>query len=303
MTARDAVVVLGMHRSGTSLVTGLLSKLGLYLPGASTLYAPTEFNPRGNQEVMELTATNERLFAAFDGEWSAPPELAEDFADDPRAQALVGEASAAFRRNFPSRPWLWKDPRLCLLLPYWERLLAVRPMIVLVVRNPLETADSLARRDRFHPAHSVALWECYHRAALRSAAGHWVLPTTYERVLADPVAWLAAARERFADAGLQLNDPGDAAAEFADRSFRHSAYDSDDLRRSSSVSDEQQRLYEQSCALTDCVTDFEPPDLPPPTGWAAALLAERRTARAQARRWRNAANAPLWRRALRRLHR
>ena len=55
------VVVLGMHRSGTSMVTGLLSRLGLFLPEVETLYAPTEFNPRGNQEVMELTAMNERL--------------------------------------------------------------------------------------------------------------------------------------------------------------------------------------------------------------------------------------------------
>ncbi|MEM7200415.1 MAG: hypothetical protein AAF628_09140 [Planctomycetota bacterium] len=278
----SSVVVLGMHRSGTSLVTGLLGRLGLFLPSASDLYAPSEFNPRGNQEVMELTAMNERILHALGGEWSAPPLLSSGWLDEPAVAALREPARAVFDRFMGTRPWVWKDPRLCLLWPFWQQLLDEQPLMLLVVRNPLETANSLRRRDDFDECVSVALWERYCRGALQAAQGQWVAATTYEAVLEDPDGWALRAREQLAGAGLGLPDSerSPPASQFAERSFRRTSHTRDELATSPWVSGEQLALYDTLCALPEVSDPFAGAgDAGPCTAWATALLEERRRGR------------------------
>src|ERR1700690_93442 len=62
-----ALVVLGMHRSGTSALTGMLHHLGVAL--GSRLMAASPDNPRGYWEHSDIVATHERLMAALGWGW------------------------------------------------------------------------------------------------------------------------------------------------------------------------------------------------------------------------------------------
>src|SRR5215218_2639823 len=163
-------IVLGMHRSGTSALTGLLDGLGFYAGPEESLMGADDHNVRGYWELGEVQAFNEELLEVLGGSWTNVLEI------DPRrlgksvragflsrARSLVGHLNSY-------GPWVIKDPRLCLLLPFWRDLLE-RPLCILVHRNPLSVARSLARRDGLPILVGIALWEYYNLAALAASQG------------------------------------------------------------------------------------------------------------------------------------
>jgi hypothetical protein len=168
--ALEGVVVLGMHRSGTSLVTRLVSLLGLGLCREEDLLVGRKANPRGHWESSSMLAFNDRLLDELHASWFCPPLLQE-----PELERLLKrhgrEALARLHDTHREHPWVWKDPRTCALLPFWSTVLKGRAAYVLVLRHPLEVSDSLARRDGYSPALGLALWERYTREAMLGAAG------------------------------------------------------------------------------------------------------------------------------------
>lgn len=180
------VIVLGMHRSGTSAMTGALHELGLSVGDPDALIAAGRHNPRGHWEVKSLVFLNEMLLHELGGSWSAPPAV-----DRAEVAALVDTdwrtgALAAHTTRLPDAPWVWKDPRLCLLLDFWKGVLDEPPVIVLMLRSAHAVARSLLRRSEIEIPYGLALWERYTRTALASAAE---LPTWivhYEDLIADP---------------------------------------------------------------------------------------------------------------------
>src|SRR5215831_9341487 len=138
------VTVLGMHRSGTSAVTQLLHRMGLAAGRDRRLDRGGDGNPGGFWEVQALTRIDERVLRALGGEWSAPPELPSGWELDARLASIARSAIRTFARKMPlSEAWVWKDPRLCLLLPFWRSLNVQVAAHILIVRNPLEVALSL----------------------------------------------------------------------------------------------------------------------------------------------------------------
>ncbi|HEX3334204.1 MAG TPA: hypothetical protein VHS57_07670, partial [Acidimicrobiales bacterium] len=126
----DGVFVVGMFASGVELLGGALARLGLGGPHAEG--AP----------LAGLTASNDRLVEAASGSAEGPPdvtptELARQlaqFSDEARRQAgdlLPGGGAGA-------APWVWADPRLSLLAPFWSEALGVNPAVILVHRDPYE---------------------------------------------------------------------------------------------------------------------------------------------------------------------
>jgi GT2 family glycosyltransferase len=179
--ASGQIVVLGMHRSGTSSVAGLLARMGVW-PGSEQELLIGPDNPKGHYELAALHGACIARLAAAGGDWSHPP------GDAP------AEAIDAFRREFGAivdsfdkrRPWLVKEPRLCLLVREILPSLT-RPVFVHVVRDPLEVADSLAARDGLDRAHALSLWERYARQAFAGSRGWPRLLVGYAELLADPL--------------------------------------------------------------------------------------------------------------------
>ncbi|MBN8481072.1 MAG: glycosyltransferase [Xanthomonadales bacterium] len=180
--ASSQIVVLGMHRSGTSSIGGLLALFGAW-PGPHERLLRGDDNPKGHFEHGELHMACVRRLAAAGGDWRRVPD-----------GAPPGHAVDAFRREAGSvldtleqrRPWFIKEPRLCLvaneLLP-----LLTRPVFVHVSRDPLAVADSLARRDGMAPVDALALWERYTRAAFAASAGWTRVLVDYDELVSAPV--------------------------------------------------------------------------------------------------------------------
>ncbi|HSX59129.1 MAG TPA: glycosyltransferase [Tahibacter sp.] len=195
------LVVLGMHRSGTSCVAGLLQLFGAYAgePG-SFLRNPGE-NPRGFVERGDLHLACVAALRRRGGDWSSPLGWDEDAVPAARAQwradwRPIAAALAA------QAPWLIKEPRLCLLFGEIADLIA-QPVFVHVVRAPTPVAASVQRRDGLAPAHALALWECYNHAAAASAERGPRIVVDYHCLLQRPREQVRRLYDRLRDFGVQ----------------------------------------------------------------------------------------------------
>jgi hypothetical protein len=163
--ARVAVCVAGMHRSGTSAIAGLLHASGVLLGDRGSFLDPAADNPAGFWEDRRFVALNEAILRAQGGGWDVPPELAPGWERGNALLALRVEAAALLesRAVDPAGWWGFKDPRATLTYPFWK-LLDPHLRLVVCLRNPLEVAHSLTRRNGTSIAFGLRLWERYHRA-------------------------------------------------------------------------------------------------------------------------------------------
>lgn len=184
MTEADIVCVLGMHRSGTSLLTKVLNILGVALGPEEHLMPATKFNPRGFWEHEPLVKINDELLRRFGGTWRNLPALPVGWEGSPDLRDLADQARAIIQTDFGAAPlWGWKDPRACVTLPFWQRLLG--PMKYLVcLRNPVDVAHSLEHTMPF--AHGAWLWFAYLREVLIHTLGRSRLLVFYEDFIAEP---------------------------------------------------------------------------------------------------------------------
>jgi hypothetical protein len=274
------VFVLGMHRSGTSAVTRLISLLGLHTPPDEDLVQPSAKNPTGYWESESLVAFNERLLWAVDCDISCPIVLAPGWEHDARLDRLRADAPSAVRAVFPSEPWVWKDPRHCLAFAFWRSALAIDPVVVLVNRNPLEiTASALRVRGEQGKIYALALWERYLRQGLAQITGLPVLVADYPDVLSAPLAWCTQAHAFLEDAGVPAHAHRDAdVLEFIDTELRHTEFTRDTFLADADVSEAQRRLFLVLEELKGAHQRFATPDLPDETPTTEALLTERRRA-------------------------
>jgi hypothetical protein len=169
-TPSRQLVICGMHRSATSLVASVLAAAGLDIGGEVS--SPGLGNPRGHFEDPDFYRLHEEMLAAagrscftVDGESLAA--VAAGF--ERRARALVERRAG--------RPlWGWKDPRTCLFLELWDRVLPQAGYLFLY-RHPVDVLLSLWRRDadlelRRDPWLGVHAWETYNRRLLEFRDRH-----------------------------------------------------------------------------------------------------------------------------------
>ncbi len=200
------IVVLGMHRSGTSSIGGLLHLFGAWAgPEASLLKGPD--NPKGHFEHGELHMACLRRLAAAGGDWRTPPDEAPAFAVD----TFRREAADVLDTLEQRRPWFIKEPRLCLVVRELLPLLT-HPVFVHVVRHPAAVARSLARRDAMSATTALALWERYTRDAFDATRGWRRILVDYDALVASPVDTAHAMFDALVAAGVRgLARPDDAA--------------------------------------------------------------------------------------------
>ncbi len=157
---RRAVIVLGMHRSGTSAVAGTAVRLGL-APPLHPLPAAAD-NPSGFHESMAVVGLNHLLLRAAGCDWPDCLSFSPDLLDSAACAAAFNVSRQILRQEFPgAQAFLMKDPRLCLTLPAWLPALhavGAAVSVLLVVRHPEEVVRSLSRRDGLPEAVTAPLW-------------------------------------------------------------------------------------------------------------------------------------------------
>src|SRR5262245_56400184 len=158
---RRAVFVVGMQRSGTSALTGVLQLLGVEL-GGKLMPARAGVNDKGFFEHEEIFRVHDALLEAFGSSWDDFAPLPDGWWKDERAREFRLQLEEIVARDFSGAAiWGLKDPRLCKTLPLWRELLAARGVElcpVLIGRAPAEVVESLRKIRGFDPAKSRALW-------------------------------------------------------------------------------------------------------------------------------------------------
>jgi hypothetical protein len=161
---QTVICVAGMHRSGTSMVTRLLNLCGMELGAASDLLPPSPANPEGYWEHVWFKQVNSDILSRYGGDWDLVPELPSDWY---RAECLEPRRVEAADRfaSFTSPVWGWKDPCNSLTLRFWRRV-APAMKVVVCLRNPLDVAASLDRREGRSMRFGLGLWWQYNSRLL-----------------------------------------------------------------------------------------------------------------------------------------
>ena len=155
------VAIMGMMRSGTSLVARMLNLCGLYLDSPRHMIPPTDSNPTGHWELKEFMELNNQLLEKFGGSWDHPPRLIHGWEADKSLAGFYEKAGKIIRKRFRTQTlWGWKDPRASLTFPFWKNVL-FKMKSVICLRHPLDVARSLEARNGIPVAHGLHLWLHY----------------------------------------------------------------------------------------------------------------------------------------------
>jgi len=225
-TQRQAILVLGMHRSGTSALTRVISLCGAGLP--QTIMAPApDNNETGFWESRVLADFHDEVLAAMGSTWSDVRSLPKPWFESDAASIWRERLAALIDDEFATMPlFVVKDPRLCRLLPLWLPVLeagSIVPRVVIPLRHPLEVAASLQRREGFATGLGLMLWLCHMLAAERDSRGLPRSFVSYDEVLTD---WRGAMTRIGTDLGIdwQIGEATEAAiATFLSPDLRHHA--------------------------------------------------------------------------------
>jgi hypothetical protein len=196
------VLVLGMHRSGTSLLAQVLDRAGIKM--GDNLMPADEHNPDGYFEDLEIVTVHDRILVALDRAWGSVRStlpLPDDWQQHPEVIVARADLRAIVERRLRTCTAVWgfKDPRTCRLLPLWLQLLAEAcssPVLLLSNRAPAEVACSLEKRDGLPPRLGELLWLVHMLDVLHVAGDRVAVVVDWDRWLAAPqsqVASIAAA--------------------------------------------------------------------------------------------------------------
>lgn len=220
-----AIMVLGMHRSGTSAVTRCLNLMGVDL-GNKLLPAVEGNNTKGFWENAEVVAVHESLLAALGRSWCDARPLPKTWLASKAAQEAAVRIADLIQTGFGnSTLWAVKDPRLCRFVPLWRKVLAdlgIHASALLVVRHPAEVAGSLKRRDGLPEELSQLAWLEHFAEAEMGSRGLPRSIVSYDGLLSDWRGELTrAAADMDIDWPISATEAERAVAAFLDRGERH----------------------------------------------------------------------------------
>ncbi len=172
LTNRTAIIILGMHRSGTSSLAGSLQQKGLYL---GKVIEKSVYNPKGNRESPKIIELNDDLLQNNGGSWDNPPsKLNWDKYHELRRDEIIASIS-----NTQSGFFGFKDPRTLLTVDFWNGAFE-KSIYIASIRNPMSVALSLNSRNHIPIEKAFALWYHYNNILLRLAQSKPVMMLNFD---------------------------------------------------------------------------------------------------------------------------
>ena len=157
---RIAILVAGMHRSGTSALTRVLNIAGCDLP--ENLVKARRDNVAGFWESQSVADLNQEILASAGSSWDDWRPFPRDWYESPVAGEFRERAVTIVQSEFGgSRLFALKDPRVCRLMEFWIEIVGacgVRPLVVSPIRNPFDVASSLHVRNDIDPGIGQLIW-------------------------------------------------------------------------------------------------------------------------------------------------
>ena len=196
-----SILVLGMHRSGTSALTGALGLCGAWVGEERELTGANIENPCGFWERRDVRQICDRLLRTAGADWWK----VTNFDPEGIPHAVLAEERTRFAKVISSLDergtWVLKEPRLCLLLPALRELVS-NCVCLHIVRNPLEVARSLKVRNGFSISGGLALWETYNRHAVGGSENLPRVLVSHESLMLHPVETLDRIIGRLGELGV-----------------------------------------------------------------------------------------------------
>jgi hypothetical protein len=222
------IIVLGMHRSGTSALTRVLNIVGADLPAKLVNADPS--NKTGHWEPTRVVNLHKRMFADIFARWDDWRPLDPEWLRSPARLPYVSDMMRFLEEECgKSNLFLLKDPRICRLMPLWKEAFALVDMdlrVAMLARHPLEVAASLSVRNRIATGRALLIWLRHvldAEVASRDVTRSW---TSYSQLLGD---WRRTVRKIGREIGFEwprISDDAEAAVDlFLDASLRHHVED------------------------------------------------------------------------------
>lgn len=177
---KDLICVLGMHRSGTSMLCEILQGLGIYFGEHEDLYGGDKYNKDGYFELKEIRLIYDEIFKELHSSWRATSLIEENaFSSWGDREYYEGWLCNVLGTKLLEKtvPVGFKEPSTAVLLPLMKevfRRLGKKTKYAVMVRSPRETAASLRRREGMEQGQAIRLWLKYYISILKYTAGERV---------------------------------------------------------------------------------------------------------------------------------
>lgn len=225
---RKTIVVLGA-RSGTSALAGTLSLLGCATP--KHLMPANAANPKGYFEPQHIANMHDELLQSVNMHWSDWKKFPCSWFHSQEAEYFRRRLAARFEEDFGDAPLsVFKEPRLCRLIPLWEPIfvgLSVEPLFCFVERHPLEVAASLQARDGCSIDQALLYYLRNHLDAERSTRHRMRAFVQYDDLLRDWQKVINSIEERLCIRLRGTGDPFSTLSSFLEPNLRHYQRDDD----------------------------------------------------------------------------
>ena len=219
---KPIVVVLGMHRSGTSTATRILETMGVSL--GDNLIPPSRDNEKGYFEDLDVNGLNNEMLRYVGVEWHTSLIPDAGMIETLSNTRFFQRACDLLRVKANRCAILGiKDPRFSLLLPFWSRVfdcIGLSAKYIIVVREPLAVVQSVLKRDHYPPDHTLWVWMNYTLGSLSVTQAYPRLVVAYQNVLKN--AEKEATRiSRFLNLPIDQKAMEDFVKKFMDPSLNH----------------------------------------------------------------------------------
>ena len=233
------IFIIGMHRSGTSLVANLLNKADVFLGKPDSLL-PANFDNRfGVYENLKLVQINNGILEKFDLDWESTE--APDFNKKNKLSKEKTLAQKLIRTLISQHNIIgFKDPRTTLTLPFWRDIIDGDIKVLFIKRNPLEICASLKKRNSFSKKKSLSIWENYIKQGLKNIKGLDPLFVNYDDILNNPFPNFVRML-KFLDIGYDEDILKKMYFTLAPE-VKHSKYSNEDFMKDKEVSEKQKEL-------------------------------------------------------------
>jgi len=225
------IVVLGMHRSGTSTIARGLNAMGVSL--GDKLIPPCEGdNEKGFWEDIDINSLNIEILKSINSDWHFLSAIKQREFDTIKQKGYLDRAiELIHNKTSHCDIFGFKDPRLSRLLPFWKEVFTYCQLdvsYVLAIRNPMSVVDSLKKRNGFDNEKSYLLWLGHVIHSLTGTIdGNRVL-VDYDRLMEDPDREI----KKIAECLNLKIDPHELETykiDFLDKSLRHTLHNLNDL--------------------------------------------------------------------------
>lgn len=200
MLQGEPILILGVFRSGTSLLASVLENLGVFLGPSEDFFPPNENNPGGYWEMRPQVELNLRAYSALGINFYGVQPLPTKWMESPLSAPLLEDIRRLLNDKFGGQKlWGWKEPQTTGLVPLYREALkqeGVSPRYAICVRHPLSVAasqnartlpgDGAERVATELTAQTMGMWVHYTLLSLLETQGAPRMVVSYEDLLSDP---------------------------------------------------------------------------------------------------------------------